>query len=199
MADFKDLQKKRRSTYVVGKNTDVSQDEIVAQIREIAKEVPTAFNSQTSRHVVLFNDQVEKFWSKIEDVQKEVLDADTWAAMGPVIQGSKNALGTVLFFEDRDAVSNGIPAAAARQEAYKQNNAGNAQYAIWLGLTELGLGGSLQHFNVGYEQGFDSAIREMFDLPDSYELIAQLPFGSIEQEYDAKDYIDSEVEVQVID
>ena len=34
-------------------------------------------------------------------------------------------------------------------------------------------------------------------LPESYEMIAQMPFGSIEQEYEAKDYIDSHIQVQV--
>ncbi len=197
MTDFKDLQKQRRSIYALGQNTDVSREEIVKQIREVVAEVPTAFNSQTTRYVVLFGDANEQFWTKIHEVQGQILDDETWAAMGPVIEGSKSALGTVLFFEDLEAVENGIPASEVRQKVYKQNNAGGGHYAVWLALTELGLGASLQHFNVGYDEGHDKEIREMFDLPDSYELLAQMPFGSIEQEPGEKEYISAEEEVRV--
>lgn len=197
MAEFKQLIKNRRSIYALGQNSDYSVEEIVATIRETQKDVPTAFNSQTSRLVVVTGEANTKFWNLILDVQKQVLDQATWDFMSPIMEGSKNAIGTVLFFEDRDAVAT-MPTQGQRTEAYKQNNSANAQFATWLALAEMNLGGSLQHFNVGYEQGFDKAIREMFNLPDSYELIAQMPFGSIEQEAGEKEYIDSEVQVQVI-
>lgn len=58
---------------------------------------------------------------------------------------------------------------------------------------------SLKHFNVGYEQGFDKATKEMFDLPESYEMLAQMPFGSIEQEAGEKDHIDTDVQVKVFE
>ena len=197
MSKYTDLQAKRRSTYVTGKNTDLSQEEISRAIREAAKNVPTAFNSQTSRLVVVFDDANERVWKEIYNVQKDVLDEATWGMMGPVIEGAGQGVGTILFFEDRDAVKENIPADEHRQNLYKQDNSSNHQYAAWLTLAELGLGGTLQHFNIGYEEGFDKVIRDLLDLPESYEMIAQMPFGSIEQEYEAKDYIDSHIQVQV--
>lgn len=196
MAEFKNVIKNRRSIYALGNNSDYSIDEIVATIRETQKDVPSAFNSQTSRLVVLHGDANTKFWNLILEVQKEVLDQATWDFMSPIMEGAKGGIGTVLFFEDRDAVAT-MPTQGQRTEAYKQNNSANSQYAAWLALADMNLGGSLQHFNVGYEQGFDKAVRELFDLPESYELIAQMPFGSIEQEAGDKEYIDSEVQVQV--
>ena len=38
--------------------------------------------------------------------------------MSPIIVGAKEAMGTVLFFQDRDAV-NQMPAKSERAEAYK--------------------------------------------------------------------------------
>jgi len=119
-----------------------------------------------------------------------------WDMMSGVMVGAKDAVGTVLFFEDLNAVEQ-MPAQGVRQEAYKQNNNANAQYAVWLALAELDLGGSLQHFNVGYEQGFDKGTKELFDLPDSYEMLAQLPFGSVEQEVGEKEHIDTNEQVKV--
>ena len=38
----------------------------------------------------------------------------------------------------------------------------------------------------------------MFNLPASYELIAQMPFGSVEQPAGEKENIDPTVQVQII-
>ena len=196
MTEFKQVIKDRRSIYALGNKSEHSIEEIVSSIRETQKDVPTAFNSQTSRLVILNGEANTKFWDLILEVQKNVLDEGTWDFMSPIMMGAKNGIGTVLFFEDRDAVAT-MPTVGARTEAYKQNNSANSQFATWLALTEMNLGGSLQHFNVGYEQGFDKAVREMFNLPDSFELIAQMPFGSIEQAADAKEYMDTNVQVHL--
>lgn len=197
MSQFTDLVQSRRTQYAIGNNTELTKEEIVARIREVAREIPSANNTQTTRLVVLFGDDHTNLWDHILDVQKDVLQGEMWDMMSGVMQGAKNGVGTILFFEDLDAVAN-MPAQGARREAYKQNNNANTQYAIWLALTELGLGGSLQHMNVGHEEGFDKSVLEMFNLPASYEMIAQMPFGSIEGDAYPKEYIEDEVRVQVI-
>lgn len=198
MTTFVDLLKKRRSIYALGTNSKHSKKEIENRIREVVKHVPTAFNSQTTRVVVLFDEANNKFWDHIYDVQKGVLEGEMWDMMSGIITGAKNGIGTVLFFEDLDAVKK-MPTQGTRTEAYKQNNNANAEYAVWLALAEMDLGASLQHFNVGYEQGFDKGTKEMFNLPETYEMIAQMPFGSIEQEAGEKDHIDADVQVKVFD
>lgn len=196
MSTFVDLIEKRRTIYALGKNTEHTQEEVTARIREVVKQAPTAFNSQTTRVVVLFDEANEKFWDHIYDVQKDVLEGGMWDMMSGVMVGAKDAMGTVLFFEDQDAVDE-MPAQGVRGEAYKQNNNANSQYGVWLALAEMDLGASLQHFNVGYEQGFDKGTKEMFNLPESYEMLAQMPFGSVEQAAGEKEHIDTNVQVQV--
>lgn len=198
MSPFVELVEKRRSIYVLGTDSQYSKKEISERIREVVKQVPTAFNSQTTRVVVLFDEPNNKFWDHIYDVQKDVLEGDMWDMMSGIMTGSKNGIGTVLFFEDTDAVKE-MPVQGIRGEAYKQNNNANAQYAVWLALTEMELGATLQHFNVGYEQGFDQGTKEMFNLPESYEMLAQMPFGSVEQEVGEKEHIDADVQVKVFD
>lgn len=192
MSEFKNLLEKRRSIYNLGDKSNYTKEEIVTAIRHAVSQAPSAFNSQTTRAVVLFDDAKERFWNHILEVQKGVMDSETYEFMSGVMKNAHdNALGTVLFFEDLDAVD-GLPTQGERTVAYKQNNAGIAQYATWLRLAEMDLGGTLQHFNVGYEQGFDKETRAMFDLPDSYEMIAQMPFGSIETPADEKEVMDPE-------
>lgn len=197
MSSFLDLVEKRRTVYALGTDSEYSKEDIENRIREVVKQVPTAFNSQTTRVVVLFDEANDKFWDHIYDVQKNVLEGEMWDMMSGVMTGAKKGIGTVLFFEDKEAVEV-MPAQGARQEAYKQNNNANAQYAVWLALAEMDLGASLQHFNVGYEQGFDKGTKEMFNLPESYEMLAQMPFGSVEQEIGEKEHIDTDVQVKVL-
>lgn len=67
------------------------------------------------------------------------------------------------------------------------------QISIWSGLRELGIGASLQHYN----PVIDQKVRELFDLPESYLLIAQMPFGGIVNEPDLKEKEDITKRVQI--
>lgn len=188
MSTFLKLVKNRRTQYAIGNNTELTNEAIAERITEIVRDVPTASNSQTTRIAIIFGEENVKLWDHILDVQKDVLQGEMWDMMSGVMEGAKGGVGTVLFFEDLDAVE-AMPTSPSRVEVYKQNNNANAQYAVWLGLTDLGLGGSLQHMNVGYEQGFDKSVKELLGLPERWELQAQMPFGSIEGENAPKEYI----------
>lgn len=195
MSTFAELLENRRSQYVIGANTDVTAEQVAEALKNVVPHVPTAFNSQSSRLVVASGENNAKLWDLIKDVQSKVLPEETFNYMAPIMDGARNAVGTVLFFEDRDAVENGIPANDERRYVYKNHASANAQFATWLTLTDLGLGATLQHFNIGYEQGFDRAIRELLDLPESWELVAEMPFGSIEAPAAEKEVITAEEQV----
>lgn len=106
MSDFNALLQKRRTIYGLGKNTDHSREEIVEAVRFAIQQAPSAFNSQTTRALVLFDEENTKLWNHIYDVQKDVLPEEMWGMMSGVMEGARdNALGTVLFFEDRDAAA----------------------------------------------------------------------------------------------
>lgn len=47
------------------------------------------------------------------------------------------------------------------------------QFAIWTMLEDRGFGASLQHYN----PLIDKEVQEHWGLPDSWRLIAQMPFG----------------------
>lgn len=53
----------------------------------------------------------------------------------------------------------------------------------WEGLRELGVGASLQHYN----PVINEAVQKLFDLPSNWVLDAQMPFGGIVAEPDAKE------------
>lgn len=68
------------------------------------------------------------------------------------------------------------------------------QFTIWSGLAEKGIGANLQHYN----PVIDKKVKELFNIPDNYELIAQMPFGSIESEASLKEKEDINLRVQTL-
>jgi predicted oxidoreductase (fatty acid repression mutant protein) len=65
MSNFAKLQETRRTIYALGKELLVSNEEVVALVEKAMKESPSAFNSQSSRAVVLFGAESEAFWNEI--------------------------------------------------------------------------------------------------------------------------------------
>lgn len=57
------------------------------------------------------------------------------------------------------------------------------QISIWEGLRELGIGASLQHYN----PIIDNRVKEKFGLEDNYKILAQMVFGGIVEEPEAKE------------
>ena len=74
-------------------------------IEHIIKYTPSAFNSQSTRIVLLLNDQHHKFWDNTKTVLKDVMGPDRdFTPTEQRIDGFKHAYGTILYFEDEDVI-----------------------------------------------------------------------------------------------
>ena len=73
MTYFTDLQTKRRSIYALGKDIELSNQELIETIQGAVLNTPTAFNSQTSRVVILLDEESDAFWNEIaySELEKE--------------------------------------------------------------------------------------------------------------------------------
>lgn len=65
MTYFTDLQTKRRSIYALGKDLELSNQELIETIQGAVLNTPSAFNSQTSRVVILLDEESDAFWNEI--------------------------------------------------------------------------------------------------------------------------------------
>ncbi len=186
---FLDLITKRRTIYAIGKNVTQSPEFLTDLIQNAIKQSPSSFNSQSSRAVILFNGQHEKFWSFVAEKLKsyakdEESAAKTSAKMGTFVAG----LGTVLFFEDLDVVKSlqdQFPSYADNFPIWAEHSTAIAQFATWTALHTEGLGASLQHYN----PIVDEKVHAEWDIPANWQLRAQLVFGSVEGEARAKDFM----------
>ncbi|MGQ2283216.1 nitroreductase family protein [Apilactobacillus kunkeei] len=187
-----DLQKNRRTIYALGRNVEQSQDELANFIKATIKETPSPFNSQPTRAVILFNDNQDKLWDIILDNLKPHLKSeDALKATTDKINGFKNGYATILFFTDMDVVhglEKNFPAYADNFYDWSEQSQGNAQFAVWTGLAENGLGANLQHYN----PLIDEDVAKEFDIPSSWRLRSEMVFGSIEAPAQSKDYMDDE-------
>lgn len=156
-------------------------------IEHIVKYMPSAFNSQSTRIVLLLNDQHIKFWENAKTVLKDVMGPDRdFEPTNQRINGFEHAYGTILYFEDEDV----IKSLQEQMPSYADNFANWAvqtnamyQYAIWTALSSKGIGASLQHYNPLVDQ----ITAQTFDIPASWKLVAQMPFGDIEEQAGEKE------------
>lgn len=163
--------KKRRSYYSIHKGLPVSADRVAALVEELTELVPDAFNMKSSRVVVAFEKRHDELWDAVYDafggkVAREKLD------------GFKAGAGTVLYFYDMavvHALQERFPLYADNFPGWALQSSGMLQLSVWSGLRELEIGASLQHYN----PVIDQRVRELFQLPESYVLVAQMPFGAI--------------------
>lgn len=184
------LAKQRRSIYALGKNVTADQEDLVNLIQKAVKNVPTAFNNQTTRAIITFNGSHDKVWDIVLDrLRKEVPNEKAFEATKAKIAGFKAAFGTILFFTDMDVVEQfkqQAPLYADNFYDWSEQGQGIADFAVWTALAENNLGANLQHYN----PIIDDQIRAAFDVPASWRLRAQMPFGSIEAPAGAKEFID---------
>lgn len=70
---------------------------------------------------------------------------------------------------------------------------GMVEFAVWTGLESEGLGASLQH----YDPLVDAETKKVWNLPASWKLLAEMPFGSVAAPAGAKDFspLDGRVKV----
>ena len=188
--DFNDLIKNRRSIYAIGKNVKFSADEVAELIQTTVANSPSAFNSQTSRVVILFNQEHQKYWDIVKEVLKPFApNEEAAAATNAKIDSFAAGFGTALFFEDQDVVKtlqDQFPGYADNFPIWSEQSTGIAQFAVWAALAEQGIGASLQHYN----PLVDEKVAAQWNLPANWKLRAQLVFGSIEAPAGEKEYMD---------
>jgi hypothetical protein len=101
MADSKSFLtavKDRRSIYQLNKSSPISDKQIVDIVNTLALHVPSSFNSQSTRLVVLLHKEHDTFWDQVRDVLKPMVPEDQWSRTEGKVAGFKGAYGTVSLF-----------------------------------------------------------------------------------------------------
>lgn len=190
--------KQRRTIYAIGQNLPIAADQIEEIIKEAVRNSPSAFNSQTSRIVTLYGESHAKLWSIVRETLRKIVPEDSFESTNAKINSFAAGYGTVLFFEDQDAVKSlqeQFPLYAEHFPAWSEHSTGIAQFAVWASLAEQHIGASLQHYN----PVIDDEVAETFDIPKNWKLRAELVFGSIEAPAGEKTFLDDSIRFKRFD
>lgn len=197
MSTFVSAISARRSQYALTDTAALSDSEIIDLIRSVAGEVPSAFNAQPQRAVVLFGADHHRLWAIVHDALRAVVKDDTaFAATEQKIAGFDAAHGTILYFDDTTVTKNlqeRFPSYAANFPVWAQQANGMLQFAVWSALAEAGIGANVQHYN----PLIDDAVRDAFGIPADWKLIAQMPFGEVTAPAGEREHMPLDEQVQV--
>lgn len=92
---YKDAVTNRRTIYQLTQKSPIPDSKITQIIEAAVKHVPSSFNSQSARLLVLLKDEHTKFWEIVENILKGIVPADSWDHTAQRINGFKNAYGSV--------------------------------------------------------------------------------------------------------
>ncbi|KAL8927448.1 MAG: hypothetical protein Q9208_002253 [Pyrenodesmia sp. 3 TL-2023] len=101
---FSEAVKARRTYYALDSSSPIPDARIQEIVSHTITHVPSAFNSQTSRAVLLLNEEHKKCWDIIAEVYKQQLPAEKFERANQRFQGFRKGYGTILFYEDTDRV-----------------------------------------------------------------------------------------------
>lgn len=174
---FWDTVKQRRSIYGLSDKKIVPNERIIELVRDAVKHVPSPFNSQSTRVIVLFDGAHKALWQFTLDELRKVTPPERFPATQSKVEESfASGYGSVLYFIDKsvvDELAAKFPLYADKFAQWSQHSSAMHQYVIWAALEAEGLGASLQH----YSPLVDDAVRATWNVPAEWQMIAQMPFG----------------------
>lgn len=182
---------KRRTIYAIGSNVQHSNEELEVLIKKAIRLSPSAFNSQSSRAVILFDDSHKKFWEIVRETLRQIVPESAFEGTNNKISSFSAGKGTVLFYEDQDIVKGlqeQFAAYADNFPIWSEHSSAIAQFAVWTALSEVNVGASLQHYN----PIADAETAKAFGVPETWKLRAQLVFGSIEAPAGEKEFMEDD-------
>lgn len=186
--NLKEAIKHRRSYYNITNSSPISDNEIKEIIDFAVTHVPSAFNSQSTRIVLLLGKNHKKFWDITKETLRIIVPTEAFEKTLAKINTSFDCgYGTVLFYEDLEVVENlqkAFPNYKDNFPLWSQQTSAMHQFAIWTMLEDAGLGASLQHYN----PIIDKLVQEEWNINPNWKLIAQMPFGTPTQEPGEKEF-----------
>lgn len=176
--DFIEAIKHRRTCYDLGDVMFATRQQVEDIVNTALLNVPSAFNVQSSRIILLFDSHHTKLWEITKNVLQEIVPAESFSRTRQKIDTCFAAgCGTILFFEDTEAVEaqkREMPTYADVFDVYSAQTSAMHQFAIWTMLCDVGYGASLQHYN----PLIDKHVAREWSVPHTWRLMAQMPFGN---------------------
>lgn len=165
----------RRSVYQLSAESPISDKRLEEVVQKALLATPSAFNTQSTRVVVLLGDQHRKLWDIVKASVAPFVSGEQATATNGKIAGFRAGYATVLFFEDSapyDPLA-GFKLYTDKFEGWREQTNGMHQLVVWTALALEGLGGNLQHYN----PLIDNEVKKSWSVNPDWKLLAQLVIG----------------------
>lgn len=176
--NFIDAVTHRRSYYHLQDRALVDDSAIVETIDTLLSTMPSPFNVQSARIVLLLDEQHRDFWDIVLESLKRLVDIKQFeSTKQKITKAFASGHGTLLFYEDEAALNllrESFPLYANKVSIWSEQSSGMMQFALWTALEDIGYGASLQHYN----PIIDDAVAERWLINPEWRLVAQMPFGA---------------------
>ena len=117
-----------------------------------------------------------KLWDITKEALRKIVPEDKFSSTEEKINSFSAGYGTILFFEDNDIVEylqKEFPTYKDNFPIWSKESSGMHQFNIWTALELEGYGASLQHYN----ELIEKQVKKEWNIPDAWEMRAQMPFG----------------------
>lgn len=175
--DYFEAVKNRRSVYGITAESTIPDSRLEGLLIDAVQHAPSSFDSRSSRVVLLLEKAHQRLWDIVLESLRPLVPEEKFGTTQKRISSFADGYGTVLFFEDDAAVKalqERYPMYGDRFPVWAEQSSGMLQYLVWTGMEAEGLGASIQHYN----PIIDAEVAAAFEIPESWRLIAQMPFGT---------------------
>ncbi|MGB2579609.1 hypothetical protein AAIR98_001528 [Elusimicrobium simillimum] len=184
---FKEAVKNRRSCYAITGKSEITDKQIQEILEFALLNTPSAFNSQSTRMVLLLGEHHKKLWDIVMGTLRARVPAEKFEPTENKINSFAAGYGTVLFFEDESVVKglqDKFPTYAGNFPPWSEQTGGMHTFVVWTMLEDAGFGASIQHYN----PIIDEEVKKTWDIADSWKLKGQMPFGIKTEEPGEKEF-----------
>lgn len=195
MKDILSSIQDRRSYYSISKKSPISDDRIYKIVAEAVKHTPSSYNMQSQRVVLLLGPANDQLWNIVVESLRVIVPAAQFEMTEKKIKKLASGYGSILFYDDTaitNRFSNQFPLYREKFAVWSQHANAMLQINIWNLLEAEGFGASLQHYN----PLIDADVQKAWNLPESWSLIAQMPFGTPTAAPDEKEFTPIEERVK---
>lgn len=92
---FLDTMQKRRTYYPLSNKSPISDSRIQEIVKHAILHVPSSFNSQSSRILILLKEEHEKLWDMTKEILKPIVPPEQFGATEGKLNGFRAGYGTV--------------------------------------------------------------------------------------------------------
>ena len=194
--DFLKAVENRRSMYSISSASTIDDGRIRSILEAAILHTPSPNNIQQARIVLLLGTHHARLWDIVMDELRLRVALERFARTESKVNSFKAGYGTVLFFNDGDAVaelSARFPRYSETHPIWAHHSQGMLQFVVWTALESEGLGASLQHYN----PIIDDKVRAEWGIHPSWQLVAQMPFGKPTAPAGEKTFLPIEMRLKV--